>query len=174
MRVSEKTYDAKPIEAAGIKVYVSREGWTLRDEDSLKTFGKIPKFIHFTWQQRTSLSRIWSILMEAHPIHIFETNGWISLKKINWVALLFTASMVLAGMLKAEPSSIGFLGSVSLSRSPVLVAMALREAGMSRQESIDYVRSRRRGSFNVRQLEFLQNYPSAHRLAAKHAACLIM
>lgn len=52
--------------------------------------------------------------------------------------------------------------------------MALREAGMSRQESIDFVRSRRRGSFNLRQLEYLQNYPSAHRLAAKHAACSIM
>jgi hypothetical protein len=59
-------------------------------------------------------------------------------------------------------------------RSPVLVAMALREAGMSRQESIDFVRSRRRGSFNVRQLEFLQNYQSGHRLINKHAGCHIM
>jgi hypothetical protein len=52
--------------------------------------------------------------------------------------------------------------------------MALREAGMSRQESIDFVRSRRRGSFNVRQLEFLQTYQSGHRLINKHAGCLIM
>lgn len=61
-----------------------------------------------------------------------------------------------------------------LGRSPVLVAMALREAGMSRQECIDYVRSRRRGSFNLRQLEYLQNYPSAHRLTHKHGACALM
>jgi protein tyrosine phosphatase type 4A len=61
-----------------------------------------------------------------------------------------------------------------LGRSPVLVAMAFREAGMNRQESIDFVRSRRRGSFNVRQLEFLQNYHSGHRLAAKHVGCVIM
>jgi hypothetical protein len=59
-------------------------------------------------------------------------------------------------------------------RSPVLVAMALREAGMNRQESIDFVRARRRGSFNVRQLEFLQNYQSHHRLTHKHASCAIM
>jgi hypothetical protein len=52
--------------------------------------------------------------------------------------------------------------------------MALREAGMNRQESIDFVRTRRRGSFNVRQLEFLQNYHSGHRLTAKHAGCVIM
>ena len=59
-------------------------------------------------------------------------------------------------------------------RSPVLVAMALREAGMKPQESIDYVRSRRRGSFNVRQLEFLQNYQSKRRLSDKHVGCLLM
>lgn len=59
-------------------------------------------------------------------------------------------------------------------RSPVLVAMALREAGMNRQESIDFVRARRRGSFNVRQLELLQNYQSAHRLTDKHIGCVIM
>ncbi len=52
--------------------------------------------------------------------------------------------------------------------------MALREAGMARQESIDFVRARRRGSFNLRQLEFLQSYHSAHRLAEKHVGCVIM
>ena len=61
-----------------------------------------------------------------------------------------------------------------LFRSPVLVAMALREAGMTRQESIDFVRKHRRGSFNVRQLEFLQNYHSNHRLTGKPIACLLM
>ncbi len=67
-----------------------------------------------------------------------------------------------------------FIRYIHLNRSPVLVAMALREAGMSRQESIDFVRSRRRGSFNIRQLEFLQNYQSGHRLVHKHVGCLIM
>ena len=120
-----------------------------------------------------SLFRVWNILTGAHLILIYVTNGWTSSRKINWVASLFIVFMVLAGKSGWLMTSCS-LASVSLSRSPVLVAMALREAGMSRQESIDYVRTRRRGSFNVRQLEFLQNYPSAHRLAAKHAACLIM
>ena len=52
--------------------------------------------------------------------------------------------------------------------------MALREAGMNRQESIDFVRTHRRGSFNVRQLEFLQNYRPDRRLTNKYAGCLIM
>ncbi|CAF3701689.1 unnamed protein product, partial [Rotaria sp. Silwood1] len=61
-----------------------------------------------------------------------------------------------------------------LGRSPVLVAMALREAGMNPQESIDFVRKRRRGSFNIRQLEFLQKYHSDHRLIDKHVGCVII
>ena len=60
------------------------------------------------------------------------------------------------------------------SSSPVLVAMALSEAGMSRQESIDFVRKHRRGSFNARQLEFLQKYHSNHRLVDKQVGCTIM
>jgi protein tyrosine phosphatase type 4A len=119
VRVSEKTYDTKPIEAAGIKVY------NLEYPD-----GSAPD----------SMVR----------------NQWLTIVKENKNGCI--AVHCLHG----------------LGRSPVLVAMALREAGMNRQESIDFVRTRRRGSFNVRQLEFLQNYHSAHRLADKHVGCVIM
>lgn len=119
IRVSEKTYDAKPIEAAGIKVY------NLEYPD-----GSVPdSVVRDKWM---------NIVRE-------NKNGCIAVHCVH-----------------------------GLGRSPVLVAMALREAGMSRQESIDFVRSRRRGSFNVRQLEFLQNYQSGHRLLNKHAGCHIM
>lgn len=119
VRVSEKVYDTKAIEAAGIKFY------NLEYPD-----GSTPD---------PYLRDKWLNIVKEHK------NSCIAVHCIH-----------------------------GLGRSPVLVAMALREAGMSRQESIDYVRSRRRGSFNMRQLEFLQNYPSANRLAEKNAACLIM
>jgi protein tyrosine phosphatase type 4A len=119
VRVSEKTYDSRPIEAAGIKVY------NLEYPD-----GSAPD----------SLVR----------------DKWINIVKENKTGCIAVHCVH------------------GLGRSPVLVAMALREAGMSRQESIDFVRSRRRGSFNVRQLEFLQNYQSGHRLINKHAGCHIM
>lgn len=119
VRVSEKTYDAKPIEAAGIKVY------NLEYAD-----GSAPdSLIRDKWM---------NIVKE-------NKNGCIAVHCVH-----------------------------GLGRSPVLVAMALREAGMNRQESIDLIRSRRRGSFNIRQLEFLQNYQSAHRLINKHAGCHLM
>ncbi|CAF4913587.1 unnamed protein product, partial [Rotaria magnacalcarata] len=109
IRVSEKTYDEKPIEAAGIKVH------NLEYPD-----GSAPD-----------------------PI---VRNKWLNIVKEN------------------KNGCIAVHCVHGLGRSPVLVAMALREAGMTRQESIDFVRSHRRGSFNVRQLEFLQNYQSGHRL----------
>jgi len=119
VRVSEKTYDAKPIEAAGIKVY------DLEFPD-----GSTPN---------SMLRDKWFNIVKENK------NGCIAVHCVH-----------------------------GLGRSPVLVAMALREAGMGRQESIDFVRARRRGSFNLRQLEFLQGYHSAHRLTAKHAGCVIM
>lgn len=119
VRVSEKTYDPKPIEAAGIKFY------NLEYPD-----GSTPD---------AHLRDKWLNIVKEHR------NGCIAVHCVH-----------------------------GLGRSPVLVAMALREAGMSRQECIDYVRSRRRGSFNLRQLEYLQNYPSAHRLTHKHGACALM
>ena len=103
-------------------------------------------------------------------IQSFVINGLTLSKKIETVVLLFIVFMVLAGRCLRLNDSI----SIFSSRSPVLVAMALREAGMSRQEAIDLVRTRRRGSFNIRQLEYLQNYHSAHRLLNKNAGCLIM
>ncbi|CAF0864276.1 unnamed protein product [Didymodactylos carnosus] len=62
-----------------------------------------------------------------------------------------------------------------LGRSPVMVALALREAGMSKQDSIDLIKAKRRGSFNLRQLEFLQKYRPNHRLATnKQTTCTLM
>jgi len=119
VRVSEKKYDTKPIEAAGIKIY------NLEFPD-----GSAPDSV--------------------------VRNKWLNIVKEN------------------KNGCIAVHCVHGLGRSPVLVAMALREAGMNRQESIDFVRARRRGSFNVRQLEFLQNYHSGHRLTAKHVGCVIM
>ncbi|CAF1212942.1 unnamed protein product [Rotaria sordida] len=119
VRVSEKTYDSKPIEEAGIKFY------HLEYPD-----GSAPdSFVRKKWL---------NIVKE-------NKNGCIAVHCVH-----------------------------GLGRSPVLVAMAFREAGMNPQESIDFVRKRRRGSFNVRQLEFLQNYHSGHRLLNKHVGCIII
>ena len=45
-----------------------------------------------------------------------------------------------------------------LGRAPVMVALSLIEAGMSYRSAIQYIRDRRRGSFNGYQMRFLKDY----------------
>ncbi|KNE57889.1 hypothetical protein AMAG_04734 [Allomyces macrogynus ATCC 38327] len=45
-----------------------------------------------------------------------------------------------------------------LGRAPVLVAIALIEAGMPNLEAVEYIRSRRRGALNMKQIHFLDSY----------------
>jgi len=45
-----------------------------------------------------------------------------------------------------------------LGRAPVLVAIALVEGGMDPYDAINFIRKRRRGALNARQLNYIQNY----------------
>jgi len=51
-----------------------------------------------------------------------------------------------------------------LGRAPVLVAIALLEAGMKCDDAIFLIRSQRRGALNDKQLEYLKQYKSLGRL----------
>ncbi|KAI6243886.1 hypothetical protein M3Y99_00055200 [Aphelenchoides fujianensis] len=51
-----------------------------------------------------------------------------------------------------------------LGRSPLLVAIALMEAGMKFDDAIFLIRSQRRGALNEKQLEFLRSYKPTGRL----------
>lgn len=57
-----------------------------------------------------------------------------------------------------------------LGRAPVLVAIALIEYGMKYHDAVDYIRQKRRGAINHRQLEFLGRYKPMN----KHTSCSIM
>lgn len=45
-----------------------------------------------------------------------------------------------------------------LGRAPVLVALALIEGGMKYEDAVQYIRQRRRGAINSKQLEYLEKY----------------
>ncbi|MFH4975487.1 hypothetical protein AB6A40_002196 [Gnathostoma spinigerum] len=45
-----------------------------------------------------------------------------------------------------------------LGRAPVLVAIALMEAGMKYEDTVELIRRHRRGAFNQKQLTFLEKY----------------
>jgi len=51
-----------------------------------------------------------------------------------------------------------------LGRAPVLVALALMEAGMSYEDAVDLIRRHRRGALNQKQLTFLEKYKPSGEL----------
>ncbi|VDN08332.1 unnamed protein product [Thelazia callipaeda] len=51
-----------------------------------------------------------------------------------------------------------------LGRAPVLVAIALIEAGMKYEDAVDLIRRHRRGALNQKQLNFLEKYKPTGRL----------
>ncbi|XP_033831437.1 protein tyrosine phosphatase type IVA 2 [Periophthalmus magnuspinnatus] len=54
-----------------------------------------------------------------------------------------------------------------LGRAPVLVALALIESGMKYEDAVQFIRQKRRGAFNSKQLLYLEKYRSKMRLRFK-------
>lgn len=54
--------------------------------------------------------------------------------------------------------TIGVHCVAGLGRAPVLVAIALVEQGMSPLDSVAFIRSRRRGAINSKQLKYIEDY----------------
>ncbi|CAH1775512.1 unnamed protein product [Owenia fusiformis] len=64
-----------------------------------------------------------------------------------------------------------------LGRAPVLVAIALIEAGMKYEDAVELIRRKRRGAINAKQLDFLSKYRPKSRLKIKNGngkGCTIM
>jgi len=59
-----------------------------------------------------------------------------------------------------------------LGRAPVLVAVAMVEAGMEAYQAINHIRKRRRGAINAKQLQYLESYKRRRRRGA--GGCLIL
>jgi len=57
-----------------------------------------------------------------------------------------------------------------LGRAPVLVAIALIEEGMNALDSVSYIRDRRRGAINNKQLKYIESY----KCKSKKKGCNIL
>ncbi|KAG8515467.1 Protein tyrosine phosphatase type IVA 3, partial [Galemys pyrenaicus] len=88
------------------------------------------------------------------------------------------------GLLKAkfwdDPGSCVAVHCVAgLGRAPVLVALALIESGMKYEDAIQFIRQKRRGAINSKQLTYLEKYRPKQRLRFKEphahrAKCCVM
>ncbi|XP_052031387.1 protein tyrosine phosphatase type IVA 2-like isoform X3 [Apodemus sylvaticus] len=70
----------------------------------------------------------------------------------NWLGLL-------KNKFREEPGScVAVHCMAGLGRAPVLVALALIECGMKNEDAVHFIRQKRRGAFNTKQLLFLEHY----------------
>ncbi|KAM5257000.1 protein tyrosine phosphatase type IVA 1 isoform 4-T4 [Ctenodactylus gundi] len=80
-------------------------------------------------------------------------DDWLSLVKIKF---------------REEPGCCIAVHCVSgLGRAPVLVALALIEGGMKYEDAVQFIRQKRRGAFNSKQLLYLEKYRPKMRLRFK-------
>ncbi|XP_035762399.1 protein tyrosine phosphatase type IVA 2 isoform X1 [Neolamprologus brichardi] len=88
----------------------------------------------------------------------------------NWLKLLNTKFREQPGCCIAVHCVAG------LGRAPVLVALALIECGMKYEDAVQFIRQKRRGAFNSKQLLYLEKYRPKMRLRFKdtngHNCCV--
>lgn len=70
-----------------------------------------------------------------------------------------------------DKETIGIHCVAGLGRAPVLVAIALVESGMNALDAVEFIRERRRGSFNMRQIQYLKAYRVRMK---KGKQCIVM
>uniref|UniRef100_A0A287CZZ0 protein-tyrosine-phosphatase n=1 Tax=Ictidomys tridecemlineatus TaxID=43179 RepID=A0A287CZZ0_ICTTR len=93
-------------------------------------------------------------LVEKEGIHVLQiVDDWLSLVKIKF---------------REEPGCCIAVHCVAgLGRAPVLVALALIEGGMKYEDAVQFIRQKRRGAFNSKQLLYLEKYRPKMRLRFK-------
>lgn len=158
VRLCEPTYDKAVLEDMGIRVY----DWPFADGESP------PQHIIRTW------------LNLVNEVFGSVTGSPSSKKKTKDSAKSKQQTPYLKPLPSDQnpsptsnypaspPPAIGVHCVAGLGRAPVLVAIALIEAGMSPLDSAIHVRAHRRGAINARQLKCIENYKrySKSRLCA--------
>nr|XP_058147239.1 protein tyrosine phosphatase type IVA 1-like [Dasypus novemcinctus] len=93
----------------------------------------------------------------------FEDGAFPSLQIVdNWLKLVKMK-------FREEPGCcIAVHCAAGLGRSPVLVAVALIEGGMQFEDAVHFIRQKRRGAFNTKQLLYLERYHPKMSLRIKN------
>jgi protein tyrosine phosphatase type IVA len=128
--------------------------------------------------ERANVKDIVRICEPTYPREIVESAG---IKVHDWVfpdgesppSNIIEAWLTLVDAQKAaqDNSSIAVHCVAGLGRAPVLVAIALIENGMGALDAVMFIRKRRRGAINNKQLKFLENYKPRH---LQKNRCIIM
>ncbi|XP_044770399.1 protein tyrosine phosphatase type IVA 2 isoform X2 [Neomonachus schauinslandi] len=91
--------------------------------------------------------------VEKEGIHVLIVDDWLNLLKTKF---------------REEPGCCVAVHCVAgLGRAPVLVALALIECGMKYEDAVQFIRQKRRGAFNSKQLLYLEKYRPKMRLRVR-------
>ncbi|XP_054249705.1 protein tyrosine phosphatase type IVA 1 isoform X2 [Indicator indicator] len=91
--------------------------------------------------------------VEKEGIQVLIVEDWLNLLKVKF---------------REEPGCCIAVHCVAgLGRAPVLVALALIECGMKYEDAVQFIRQKRRGAFNSKQLLYLEKYRPKMRLRFK-------
>lgn len=132
VRVCEPTYSTNLLDANGITVH----DWQFKD-------GAVPP---------NPVIANWINLVE-------RTFGPLAqIRKMSSTTTIGTGSGAAAEEPATETSTIAVHCVAGLGRAPVLVAIALIEAGMKPLQAVEHIRKYRRGAFNTLQLDYLDKY----------------
>lgn len=74
----------------------------------------------------------------------------------------------------AERPAVAVHCVAGLGRAPVLVAIALVESGMDPFDAVDFIRKRRRGAINARQLKFIEAYKRRTNRRLQGCGCAVL
>ena len=131
--------------------------------------------------ERVGVNHVVRICEPTYPKGIVESSG---IKVHDWVfpdgesppSHIIDAWLALVDAQKESnspesSSTIAVHCVAGLGRAPVLVAIALIENGMRPLDAVMFIRQRRRGAINNKQLKFLESYRPRH---LKSDRCIIM
>lgn len=137
----------------------------------------LPQFIHALESANAKI--VVRVCDPTYDTHVLEQRG---ITVLDWMfddgmapppAIIDDWCGLVKRRFSEDPGSCVAVHCVAgLGRAPVLVALALIEAGMKGEDAISYIREKRRGAINQKQLIFLTNYKSRSRLKPK--TCVLM
>ncbi|XP_076421296.1 protein tyrosine phosphatase type IVA 2 isoform X1 [Peromyscus maniculatus bairdii] len=135
VRVCDATYDKAPVEKEGIHVLATNLNIIISIRNT--SYGYI--LSQFDWP-----------FDDGAPPPNQIVDDWLNLLKTKF---------------REEPGCCVAVHCVAgLGRAPVLVALALIECGMKYEDAVQFIRQKRRGAFNSKQLLYLEKYRPKMRL----------
>jgi len=97
-------------------------------------------------------------------------NDWLDLVETTFSEPAASSKSLSAAEANKEKRTIAVHCVAGLGRAPVLVSIALIERGMEPYDAIEFVRNKRRGAINARQLAYLEGY---RRRKSGGCSCII-